>query len=100
MKGPLVADELIEPASRRLKAIGDPVRMQLLNALHRQGEMNVQGLVDATGQRQANVSKHLGVLAREGLIRRRKEGVSAFYAIDEPSLQGICLLLSNSLRAG
>ncbi len=98
MNPPLLPEALVDRAARRLKVIGDPVRLALLNTLARYGELSVQELVDATAQRQANVSKHLGVLMREGLVRRRKEGVSAIYAVDEPSLQGICLLLANSLR--
>jgi ArsR family transcriptional regulator len=94
---PLVPDAQIERVARRLKIMGDPVRLQLLNLLRVHGELNVQDLVDASGQRQANVSKHLGILMREGLVSRRKEGVKAFYTLDDPSLPGICVLVTNQL---
>ena len=95
---PLVPDALIERAARRLKVMGDPVRLQLLNLLRVHGELSVQALVDTSGQRQANVSKHLGIMMREGLVKRRKEGVKAFYSLADPSIPGICVLVTNQLE--
>jgi ArsR family transcriptional regulator len=96
---PLVPDRLLARVARRLKVLGDPVRLELLNHLRIHGATNVQTLVDATGHRQANVSKHLGILMREGLVTRRKEGVQSFYTLADPSLPGVCVLLTNQLRA-
>ncbi len=89
---------MVERVARRLKVLGDPVRLQILNALRVHEELSVQELMDATGQRQANMSKHLGLMLREGIIARRKESINAFYTIKDPTLQGICLLVSNRLR--
>lgn len=97
---PLIPEPMIEAAARRLKVMGDPVRLELLNLLRIHEELSVQALVDASGQRQANVSKHLGVLMREGLVKRRKEGVNAYYSLDDPSIPGICVLISNQLGEG
>jgi len=36
--------------------------------------MHAQALVEASGQSQANVSKHLLLMARSGLLHRRKKG--------------------------
>jgi DNA-binding transcriptional ArsR family regulator len=94
---PLLPDGMIEPAARRLKVMGDPVRLELLNLLRIHAELSVQALVDASGQRQANVSKHLGILMREGLVKRRKEGVNAYYSLDDPSIPGVCLLIANAI---
>lgn len=98
MNAPLVPEALVEGAARRLKVLGDPVRVSLLNALRVHEELNVQELMDLTEQRQANVSKHLGILAREGIVRRRKEGTNAFYSIADPSIAGVYLLVCNRLR--
>jgi DNA-binding transcriptional ArsR family regulator len=94
---PLLPPALIERAARRLKVMGDPVRLELLNLLRIHDEMSVQALVDASGQRQANVSKHLDIMMREGLVQRRKEGVNAYHSLDDPSIPGICLLIHNAL---
>ncbi|MEM1117676.1 MAG: metalloregulator ArsR/SmtB family transcription factor [Bacteroidota bacterium] len=99
MNPPLVADALVEPAARRLKALADPTRLRILNALRVHGELSVQAIMDEVGLKQANTSKHLGLLAREGLVARRAEGASAYYSLAEPSVAGIALLVVSALRA-
>ena len=70
-----------------------------LNAL-RQGEKTVGELVEGTGGSQANVSKHLALLLRQGLVSRRKEGVFSYYEIRDPSLFELCELVCQSLESG
>jgi len=89
---------MIARAARRFKLLGEPVRLELLNQLQLQGEMNVQELVEATGHLQANVSKHLGLLGREGLVTRRKEGLNAYYSIADPTLAALCTLVCGQIR--
>ncbi|HRK72852.1 MAG TPA: metalloregulator ArsR/SmtB family transcription factor [Rhodothermales bacterium] len=83
--------------SRHFKALGEPSRLLILDLLHRNGELNVQELMEASGLRQANLSKHLGILLETGILKRRKEGVMAFYSIQDKSVQGLCLLAYNRL---
>lgn len=95
---PLVPMPLLEQASRRFKLLGDVSRLAILNLLHTHGELSVQALVDGTGQSQPNVSRHLGLMAREGMVERRREGMNVYYRISDPSLSGICLLICGQLR--
>lgn len=94
----LIPRALREQVARRFQLLGEPVRLELLNQIQVNGEMNVQELVEATGQRQANVSKHLGLMAREGLVTRRKEGRYVYYSIEDPTLSAMCMLVCGRLR--
>lgn len=94
----LVSDSQIEAVARRFRVLGEPVRLELLNVLHEEGKQSVGALVEATGHQQANVSKHLGRMAEEGLISRTREGVHVYYAVDDPTLSALCLLVSTQLR--
>ncbi len=94
----MIPTSLLEDAARRFRLLGEPVRLALLNALHEAGELPVQDLAARTGQSQANVSKHLRLLLEEGLVRRRQEGVFAYYAIADPTLAALCLLVCGQLR--
>ena len=94
----LVPRTMLEKAARRFQLLSEPVRLEILNLLHTNGEMNVQELVEATGQHQANVSKHLRLMADEDMVGRRKEGLYAYYRIVDPSLAGMCLLVCGQLR--
>jgi len=90
---PLLPPDDIEAVARRFRLLGEPVRLELLNALYAEGKMSVGDLVDATGQRQANVSKHLKRMAEEDLLRREKEGIYVYYALDDPTLAALCQLV-------
>lgn len=94
----LVPKEHIEKAARRFKILSEPVRLELLNQLQSHGEMTVSELVEATDHRQANVSKHLGLMAREGLLDRRKEGLYVHYKISDPTLSALCMLVCGRIR--
>lgn len=96
----MVPLDLLKEAAHRFRLLGEPVRLQILNLLHAHGECHVQALVEATGQSQANVSKHLRLLLDEGLVARRQEGLYAHYSIDDPTLAALCLLVCGQLERG
>lgn len=94
----LVPSSQLEKVAQRFKLLSEPVRLELLNQLQQHGEMAVNELVEATGYRQANVSKHLGLLADENLVARRKEGLYVYYRINDPTLTALCMLMCGRLR--
>ncbi|WP_118839860.1 ArsR/SmtB family transcription factor [Salinibacter ruber] len=98
MDRPLLPPDDIKPVARRFDVLGAPARLRLLSALHATGEQTVGELVEATGIRQSNVSKHLGLMAEEGLLARRRDGVHVYYALDDPTLGALCMLVSRRLR--
>lgn len=99
MSESLVPSAMLEKAARRFKMLGEPVRLDILNQLNVKGEMAVQDLVEATGQQQANVSKHLRLLMEEGCVARRKEGLYSFYRIADPTLSAMCMLVCSRIRS-
>lgn len=96
MHGPY-SPALLERIAARFRILGEPTRLAILNVL-RQGERTVSSIVEATGATQANVSKHLGLLHREGLVSRRKEGLNVFYAIADPGLFTLCEHVCDALE--
>lgn len=97
MSQPLVPSDQREAVAQRFRLLGEPVRLELLETLHDEGKMSVGELVEATGHRQANVSKHLGQMAENGLLDRAREGVRVYYTIDDPTLSALCLLVTTQL---
>jgi ArsR family transcriptional regulator len=82
--------------AERFRVLGDPLRLQLLHLLG-DAEMSVGALVEATDASQANVSKHLQILLRAGLVERRKEGLQAYYKVVDPSIFQLCDLVCGRL---
>lgn len=81
--------ELYRMVAERFKALSEPVRLQMLDALRR-GELTVSELVEKTGLGQANVSKHLQLLHTLGFVKRRKEGLFVYYAIASDDVFRLC----------
>ncbi|MGA2321458.1 MAG: metalloregulator ArsR/SmtB family transcription factor [Solirubrobacteraceae bacterium] len=81
----------------RFRVLGEPMRIRLLDAL-REAPASVQELQHATGASQQNVSKHLGVLLRSGLVSRRKEGNFSLYAIADEGVFDLCDQVCGGMR--
>lgn len=94
-----LSPELFVLIADRFKALGEPVRLRLLNEL-RHGEKTVTELVYQTGFGQANVSKHLHVLYSAGLVARRRVGPFAYYAIADDRIYALCDIMCDQLETG
>lgn len=79
-----LTDAVAELLADRFLAFAQPVRIQLIDRLEERGEATVQELADALGAGQQNVSKHLAVLRRTGLVTRRKDGTFSRYRLIDP----------------
>jgi len=80
---------LLETVAGCFRALGDPTRLALLRAL-KEGEKTVQDLVACTHWTQPNISRHLSILARAGLVSRTKRGAFVFYGIADTRIFNIC----------
>jgi ArsR family transcriptional regulator len=86
----------LELIAAQFRVLGEPMRLRLLHQLGGR-ELNVSELVEATGAGQANVSKHLGVLADAGVVTRRKEGLNTYYRVADQSIFDMCEAVCSSL---
>jgi DNA-binding transcriptional ArsR family regulator len=89
-------ERTMDLVAERFRLLGDPMRLRLLQILG-EGERPVADLVNETGTSQANVSKHLQLLLRSGLVGRRKEGLFVYYAVRDPVVFRLCDLVCGSL---
>jgi len=90
-------DDVVELIARRFRVLGEPMRIKLLEHL-REGEASVNELAAALGASQQNVSKHLGVLADAGILRRRKAGTASYYSIADETVFKLCEDVCGSLE--
>lgn len=93
---PSVGPETFALIAEYFKVLSEVSRLQILSCL-RQGPLNVTELTEATGLGQANLSKHLKVLTQAGILSRQAQGVSAYYAIADPSIFDICELVCDRI---
>jgi DNA-binding transcriptional ArsR family regulator len=94
---PGAPEQLLEKIADRLKAMADPMRLHILHVLQ-DGESCVSDVLAKVGGSQANVSKHLSVLRRAGLVECRRDGVNVYYRIEDPAVFAICATVCDSLE--
>ena len=90
-KGEIRCEAVVEPGvgreqaasiARVAKAIGDPIRVQLLDVLRAHaGKVCVCELVPLFDVSQPTVSHHLRVLRDAGLVESEKHGLWAYYYV-------------------
>lgn len=78
------------------RALSEPLRLKILNAL-REREHNVGELTELCECSQANVSKHLSLLAQAGIVERETRGTSVYYRIADRRIYDICDLVCGQL---
>ena len=82
---PRLSQAQTDALAARLKALGDPTRLHMLDLLAQQEEpLCVCDLTDQFPQNQPTISHHLRLLREAGLIASEKQGIWAYYwATDE-----------------
>jgi DNA-binding transcriptional ArsR family regulator len=82
---------------RLFGVLSEPSRLVLLQALHG-GPRTVSQLVEDCRMKQANVSKHLGVLHDHYLVKRQREGINVRYQIADPMIFALCNLVCGKME--
>ena len=70
-----------ERLAEQLKALADPVRLQLLSLVMSCDSACICDLTDPVGLSQPTVSHHMKVLVEAGLLAREKRGRWAHYSV-------------------
>ncbi len=82
-------DATLEQMALRFKALAEPSRLKVLRALM-DGEATVSRIIELTGLNQANASRHLNHLHREGILSRTKNGTNVIYGVADPMVYELC----------
>jgi len=92
---PDVEREAAERLARVAKALGDPVRLQLVDVLRKHaGKVCVCELVPLFDLAQPTVSHHLKVLRQAGIVGSEREGLWAYYYVIPDSLRELSAWLT------
>lgn len=89
---------VFEDAAGIFGLLSTPCRLRIVDALCA-GEKNVGELLSLIPVTQPNMSQHLNVLYRAGLVARRRNGTQVFYRIGGPMAELICELVQSQLAA-
>ncbi|WP_026917973.1 Rv2640c family ArsR-like transcriptional regulator [Gordonia shandongensis] len=93
--GPMSADDAVGLALR-LKALADPVRLQMLSLLmgDRDREVAASSLADAVGVSGGTATHHLNQLRAAGLVSSQRRGVNNLYRAEPASVEALRAVLN------
>jgi ArsR family transcriptional regulator len=96
---PIVYPEIERTTAERMavvaKALGDPIRMQIVDVLRRHaGEVCVCELVPLFDLSQPTVSHHLKVLRNAGIVGSERRGLWAYYYVEPDALEEVRIWLN------
>jgi len=93
----LLSKDQLEQVALRFRLLGEPMRLRILQAVC--GEpRTVNEIVEAVTATQANVSKHLSLLAGAGILARQKDGQRVYYRMKDQLAMKLCALVHNHLE--
>lgn len=98
---PLPSSLLLDVYAQKFKALADPKRIELLNAICAKGSVCVCDLVEEMDIPQSKLSYHLKILLQAELIRKETRGTWSYYSLNEAELnrllsREICRLINPS----
>jgi ArsR family transcriptional regulator, arsenate/arsenite/antimonite-responsive transcriptional repressor len=92
---PDIEREQAERTARVAKALGDPIRMQLVDVLRKHaGKVCVCELVPLFELSQPTVSHHLKVLREAGIVGSERRGLWAYYYVNPDTLEELSTWVS------
>jgi ArsR family transcriptional regulator len=76
-------------AAELFSVLSTPIRLQILSALC-DGELTVSQILEKIATTQPNLSQHLAILYRHGVIGKRKEGTQVIYSVQSEKAVALC----------
>lgn len=97
-KRDILLEESLSSTAQDFKLLGEELRLTILLMLS-EGPMRVSDICEEVALPQPNVSHHLGLLYRGGLVCRERAGQSVLYALDQERLRKISAVLRSLMPA-
>lgn len=80
---------VFERAAEWFGVLSTPQRLRIISTLC-QGEKNVGELIEVMRVSQPNMSQHLNIMYRAGLVGKRRQGTQIFYHVADESAVMVC----------
>ena len=80
-----------------IAAAGHPIRLAIIDLL-REGEQCVCDIADHVDGQRSNVSRHLGVLLKAGVVEQHKDGLKMMYSLKTPCILNFMKCVEGVLR--
>jgi DNA-binding transcriptional ArsR family regulator len=93
-----LSNEILEMVAEQFRVLAEPVRLQILQCVGNE-ERAVGEIVELSGASQPNVSKHLKIMQRAGILIRRQDKNNAYFRVADPNIFEMCEMVCGSIKA-
>ncbi|OGV75477.1 MAG: hypothetical protein A3K19_29250 [Lentisphaerae bacterium RIFOXYB12_FULL_65_16] len=90
--------KLYELKAEVLQAMAHPIRLAILDLL-KDGEVCVCDIASRIGAQRSNVSRHLSVMLKAGVVEVRKDGLRMLYTLRTPCVLKFVSCVADVLHA-
>lgn len=81
--------QVFAAAAELFSVLSTPIRLKVISVLCN-GELTVSQMLEHINSSQPNLSQHLNVLYRSGILAKRKEGTQVIYRVQSERALAIC----------
>ena len=89
--------KLYEMKAEVIQAAGHPIRLAIIDFL-KDGEQCVCDIAGHVGAQRSNVSRHLAVMLKAGVVDCRKDGLKMMYSLKTPCILNFLSCVTDVLR--
>lgn len=82
-------DRVFAAVAELFSVLSTPIRLKIISAVCH-GEKNVTELLAEIDTTQPNMSQHLAMLYRRGVLAKRREGVQMYYRLQSERVATLC----------
>jgi ArsR family transcriptional regulator len=91
------AQRLLDMKAALVRAVAHPLRLAVVEYLSG-GEQCVCDIADHLGAERSNVSRHLALMLKVGVVECRKHGLKVLYSLRTPCIAKFLACVSEALR--
>jgi ArsR family transcriptional regulator len=92
-------NEVFDRAAELFAVLSTPIRLRIISELCH-GEKNVGQLLAKIDVTQPNMSQHLNIMYRSGILGKRRQGAQVFYRIADDTAAKVCRAVCTQVAIG
>lgn len=92
----MIDKQIYELHADTCKVLGHPLRIQIIDLLEDK-ELGFAEILEVTGGLKSNLSQHLSVMIKKGILKSRKEGQSSHFSLSSKKVAHACRLMREVL---
>ncbi|MDO9260410.1 MAG: metalloregulator ArsR/SmtB family transcription factor [Flavobacteriaceae bacterium] len=92
----MIGKKIFELHADVCKALGHPLRIEVIDLLQEK-EFCFSDILEVTGGLKSNLSQHLSVMTKKGILKMRREGQCNYYSLSSKKVAQACRLMREVL---